>query len=58
VKIEYKVTTEIEWAERMAQYWKKKNGTRITVMDFNSMEGASKRKMKDVRLFSSEANQT
>jgi hypothetical protein len=53
-KIEYKITTEIEWAERMAQFWKKKNGTRISVMDFNSMVGSSKRKMRDVPLFSRE----
>lgn len=50
-KIEYKITTEIEWAERMAQFWKKTGGTRISVMDFNSMVGSSKRRMKDVPLF-------
>ncbi len=52
VKIEYKITTEIEWAERMVKYWKKENGTRISVMDFNNLIGSSKRKMRDVPLFS------
>lgn len=47
-KIEYQVTTEIEW---MALYWKKSSGTRISMMDFNSIAGQSKRKMKDVKLF-------
>ena len=51
-KIEYKISTEIEWAERMAQYWKKEKGSRISVMDINSMIGSSKRRMKDVPLFS------
>lgn len=58
VKIEYKITTEIEWAERMAQYWKKEKGSRISVMDFNSMVGTSKRKMKDVPLFSQGINKS
>jgi len=51
-KIEYKITTEIEWAERFANYKKKINGTRISVMDFNSMIGQSKRMMRDRKLFS------
>jgi hypothetical protein len=55
-KIEYKINTEIEWAERMAKYLKKTNGTRISMMDFNSTVGRSKRMMKDVRLFSSNKN--
>lgn len=51
-KIEYKIITEIEWAERFANYRKKINGSRISVMDFNSLVGESKRRMKDKRLFS------
>jgi len=41
-----------QWAERMAAYWKKKNGTRISLMDFNSTVGSSKRRMQDQKLFS------
>ena len=51
-KIEYKIITEIEWAERFSNYRKKMNGTRISLMDFNSMVGQSKRIMKDKKLFS------
>ncbi len=47
-KIEYKITTEIEWAERMAQFWKRGGGTQISMMDFNHMVGQSKGRMKDV----------
>jgi len=53
-KIEYKIITEIEWAERFANYHKKTNGSRISVMDFNSLVGESKRRMRDVPLFSKE----
>ena len=53
-KIEYRIQVEIEWAERMAKYWKRDhNGSRISVMDFNNHIGESGRKMKDVPLFSS-----
>ena len=55
-KIEYKVTTEIEWAERMALFWKKSGGTRISLMDFNEVAGQSKRRMKDQKIFSSTPN--
>lgn len=50
-RIEYKITTEIEWAERMAQYWKKTGGTRISLMDFNEVAGRSKKIMKDGKIF-------
>ena len=50
-RIEYKIITEIEWAERFSNYRKKMNGTRISVMDFNSMVGQSKKMMKDRNLF-------
>ncbi len=53
-RIEYKIITEIEWAERFSNYRKKMNGTRISLMDFNSMVGQSKRIMKDKKLFSNE----
>lgn len=50
-KIEYKIITEIEWAERFANYRKKSGGSPISVMEFNSLVGESKRKMRDQRLF-------
>lgn len=37
---------EIEWAERMAQYWEKKGRTRISVMDFNEISGRSKQRVQ------------
>jgi site-specific DNA recombinase len=49
-QIEYKINTEIEWAERMAQFWKKSGGTRISLMDFNEVAGRSKKMMRDNRV--------
>lgn len=51
-KIEYIIITEIEWAERFSNFRKKVNGTRISMMDFNSMIGQSKKMMRDSKLFS------
>ena len=50
-KIEYKVITEIEWSERFSEYRKKTNGTRISMMDFNSMVGQSRKMPKDRKSF-------
>ena len=47
VKIEYKIVAEIEWAERYGTYMKKRGGSPISAMDFNSLVGASRRMMKD-----------
>lgn len=47
VKIEYKITAEIEWAERYGTYMKKNGGNLISGMEFNSLVGESRRMMKD-----------
>lgn len=51
-KIEYKITAEIDWAERFANYRKKSGGSVISMMDFNELVGKSKKRMRDMKLFS------
>jgi hypothetical protein len=42
-------------AEQMAKYWKRDhNGMQISMMEFNTLAGQSKRRMHDVLLFTRE----
>jgi hypothetical protein len=43
----YLMVPDTIFPERMAQFWKKTGGTRISLMGFNEIAGQSKRMMKD-----------